>query len=90
MATQDYEKLRKMLLENKHWPLLYMFKFIVPNGDDKVQKVVDILPKTGKFAYNHTKSLRYVAVTCKAHMNNADDIIEINNKVAAIPGVLSL
>ncbi len=87
---KDYEKLRELLLENKKWPLLYMFKFIVPNKDGMVDKVVSMLPKHGTFSYNHTKNLKHVAITCKASMKSADAIIEVTEKIAIIDGVISL
>jgi hypothetical protein len=90
MALKDYRKLRKILAEDKNWPQLYMFKFIVPNLHGKVDKVVALLPDEGKISFNHTKSLRHVAVTCKAIMDNADDIVKITQEATAIEGVFAL
>lgn len=90
MAATDYDKLRSILAENKKWPMQYMFKFIVPNADGKVDKVVAGLPKGGKVTFKHTKSLKHVAVTCVASMASVDDIIYISEQIAAIPGVMAL
>ncbi len=90
MSLKDYDKLKALLAQNKKWPLLYMFKFIVPNTEGKVQKVVDLLPKHGTTTFNHTKSLKYVSVTCKVSMKSADAIIEVTNKISSIDGVMSL
>ncbi len=90
MALQDFDKLREMLLINKEWPLKYMFKFVVPNEDGKVDKVVGLLPKSDEISYKHTKSLKFVSVTCVTEMPTADDIIIISNKIASIPGVISI
>lgn len=90
MSIKDYDKLKELLAHNKKWPLLYMFKFIVPNEEGKVQKVVDLLPKHGTVTFNHTKSLKFVSVTCKASMKSPDAIIEVTNNISSIPGVMSL
>lgn len=90
MALADYDKLREQLLENKEWPLEYMFKFIVPNQDGKVDKVVEIMPKDGKITFKHTKNLKHVSVTCVANMPSADDIIIISDRVSSISGVISI
>lgn len=90
MALSDYDKLKELLANNKKWPMLYMFKFIVPNNDDKVQQVVDLLPKHGAISYKHTKNIKYVSVTCKVSMKSADAIITTTNNVASIEGVMSL
>lgn len=87
---KNYEKLRKLLLENKKWPMLYMFKFIVPNKEGKVDMVVSMLPKHGTISYNHTKNLKHIAITCKASMKSANAIIEVTENIAAIDGVISL
>ncbi|WP_439184881.1 DUF493 family protein [Carboxylicivirga taeanensis] len=90
MSLQDYNKLKELLAQNKKWPLLYMFKFIVPNTEGKVQKVVDQLPKHGSVTFKHTKNLKYVSVTCKASMKSPDAIINVTNTISSIDGVMSL
>jgi len=90
MSKQDYTKLKEILAKNKKWPMLYMFKFIVPNSEGKVQSVVDQLPKHGTTTFNHTKNLKYVSVTCKVSMKSPDAIIQLTEKISAIEGVMSL
>jgi len=90
MKPTDYNNLREKLLENKKWPLLYMFKFIVPNNDDKVNQVKACLPKNGTLSFKHTKSLKHVSITCMANMASADDIIDVTTEVAVIEGVMVL
>jgi len=90
MALKDYRGLRRLLDDIREWPQVYMFKFIVPNQYGKVDKVVSLLPETGKVSFNHTKSLHYVAVTCQAEMHHPDDIVKITQEATAIEGVLAL
>jgi hypothetical protein len=90
MALEDYERLKKMLLEHKKWPLLYMFKFIVPNSDNRVQMVVDLLPSKAPKSFKHTKNLKHVSVTCKCMVNSAEEIIAITDQISKIPGVIAL
>ncbi|MBI9064541.1 MAG: DUF493 family protein [Marinilabiliaceae bacterium] len=87
---QDFEKLRERLLENKKWPMRYMFKFIVPNQEGKVDQVVALLPKHGTVSFKHTKNFRHVSVTCVVSMKSADSIIDVTTKASAIEGVISL
>lgn len=90
MAMKDYRNLRRILGEQGKWPQLYMFKFIVPNQHGKVDKVVSMLPEKGEFSFNHTKSMRHVAVTCKAVMKHPDEVIKITQEITAIEGVIDL
>ncbi len=90
MAMHDFRKLRRLLAETEEWPTYYMFKFIVPNQHGKVDKVTALLPEHGEVSFNYTKSLRYVSVTCKATMNDPDDVVKVTQEATAIEGVLSL
>ena len=83
-------KLKTLLEENKEWPLKYMFKFIVPNKDGKVNKVVNVFPADADKRFKYTESMKYVAVTCVLEMNNAEEIIRITESAIEIPGVMML
>ena len=87
---QDLNSLREKLMETEQWPSVYMYKFIVPNKDGNVERVVEILPKPSDISYKHTKSLSHVSVTCKAVMESADSIIGIYEKMGSINGIISL
>lgn len=89
-TNNTWLKLKQLLLENPQWPRLYMFKFIVPNKNGNVERVVSLLPKEGKIAYKHTANLNYVSVTCTHPMASADHIIDITQKVTEIKGVMAL
>ncbi len=90
MVNQKYNQLKAKLEENKKWPLLYMFKFITPNEDNKVKQVVACLPTDGDISYKHTKNLKYVSVSCKVKMPNAQSIIEVMAEVDKIEDIISL
>lgn len=90
MEPSHLHNLRELLLQNKQWPLSYMFKFIVPNTDQKVERIVQIMPPHGQISYKHTKNLRHVAITCVANMNSADQIVETTQKALEIDGVIAL
>lgn len=90
MDIFNLERLRAVLMEHKTWPMDYMFKFIVPNSDDRVNQVVGVLPKHGRVTYNHTKNLKHIAVTCVASMDNADQVVDVTHKALSINGVISL
>lgn len=77
-------------METETWPLKYMFKFITPNNGGKVEQVKSILSVHGELTFKHTSSLKHVSITCVAEMQNADQIIEILEKVDTIEGVIIL
>lgn len=90
MKNDKYQKLRYQLMESKEWPIKYMFKFITPNKEGKVDKVKALLPDFGEITFKHTSSLKYVAITCVALMESSDAIIDVMEKVDEVEGVITL
>ena len=90
MNIDKFRNLRYRLMENGSWPLKYMFKFISPNQNGKVDKIKALLPETGIMTFKHTSDLKHVSITCVALMDSADQIIEITEKVDNIEGVVVL
>ncbi|MGQ1786727.1 MULTISPECIES: DUF493 family protein [unclassified Saccharicrinis] len=90
MASQNYDILLEKLKENNKWPLLYMFKFIVPNEDGKVKQVVSLLPKKGEILYKHTKNLKFVSITCTVKMSSPQSIVDVTSEVNKIKGIIAL
>jgi uncharacterized protein len=90
MDKQKSMNLTELLAKNKQWPLMYMFKFIVPNQNGKVDEVVVKLPKHGNITYKHTPNLKYVAITCVASMESAESIVAITTQATSIEGVMAL
>ena len=88
--NNDHNNFRQALLEEENWPLLYMFKFIVPNHGGKVERVKGLMPEHGELSFKHTKSLKFVSVTCKAYMPDADSIILVTQKAIEVKGVIAL
>ena len=69
------------------FPMLYMFKFIVPNG--KETEIGLLFPKN-EIALKPSSGGKYVSATIKAMMDSADQIIDIYQKASEIEGVISL
>jgi hypothetical protein len=90
MKIDKFKNLRYRLMETETWPLKYMFKFITPNNGGKVDEITALLPSDGEITYKHTANLKHVAITCIAEMENADQIIQITEKVNEIEGVIIL
>lgn len=84
------EKLRQVLLKSKTWPMRYMYKFIVPNSGDRVNKVVALLPEGSNPTFKASKDLHYVAVTLVANVCSPDEVIETTQRAMEVEGVIAL
>ncbi|WP_269526059.1 DUF493 domain-containing protein [Coraliomargarita parva] len=81
------ESFRSSLDANYDWPCLYPFKFIVP-----IESAESVL---GLFADDPVQerpssSGRYIAYTMEMHVHSCDEVIAIYQRVAQVPGVISL
>ena len=87
---ETIERLRNLLMQTEKWPVRYMFKFIVPNSNDRVNRVVATLPANGNTSFRPSKDIHYVCVTHVCQMASADDIVAAIHRATAIDGVISL
>lgn len=87
---ETLERLKIQLLKTEKWPLKYMFKFIVPNSNGRVNAVVAGLPSGGQTSFKPSKDLHYVSVTHVNYMPSADSIVEATRRATSIEGVISL
>ena len=87
---EQFQKLRATLLEQEKWPLLYFFKFIVPNDSVKIEKVKQLFPNAENLSFRTSRDIRYIAISSKEVMPDVDSIIEIYKGAAEIEGVIAL
>lgn len=69
------------------FPMLYMFKFIVPMGRE--HEVGALFPKN-EMSLKPSSGGKYVSTTFQVMMESADQIIEVYEQAARIEGVISL
>lgn len=90
MEQEKYSKLRQQLIESSTWPTLYMFKFVIPNTEDRLEAIKNLFPAQTKFAYKTSKDIKFIGITVKKTMNSADDVIAIYSKAQQIEGAIVL
>ncbi|MCZ4222249.1 DUF493 family protein [Pedobacter rhodius] len=89
-ATTDiYANLKEKLESVERFPGIYNFKFIITGGLDKIQELRAVLPDD-EFIEQPSKTGKYVSITVKKEMQNADDVIAIYKQAGAIKGIMTL
>lgn len=83
----DRESFKEKLEAQNSFPSLYMFKFIVPSGQET--EVAALLPNN-KMTLKTSSKGKYVSATINAMMPSSDAILDIYEKAAKIEGVISL
>jgi len=87
----DYTKLRAKLEETTTFPTKYMFKFIVPFSNSKINKIENMFNNIGAvITTKSSKSNKYKSLTIVAMMKSVNDVINKYEEVDTIDGVISL
>ena len=90
MDQERYNQLRQQLADSAQWPALYMFKFIIPNKDEKLETLKAIFPEGTQFAFKTSRDIRFISITVKIIMKDADAVIAIYEQAKQIEGLLAL
>ena len=86
-----YEKLKKSLIETTEFPTKYMYKFIIPSGDEKFKQIENIFDNMGAVINSKpSKTGKYTSLTILVKMKSPDDIINKYQEVSKVEGVISL
>jgi hypothetical protein len=83
----DKASFKEKLEASGQFPMLYMFKFIVPNG--KEHEVAILFPKN-EMGLKASSGGKYVSTTIKSMMDSSEQIMEIYEKASKIEGIVSL
>ncbi|WP_231427399.1 DUF493 family protein [Pedobacter sp. Leaf250] len=88
-STDIYANLKEKLESVEKFPGLYNFKFIITGGLDKVEELRKVLP-SDEFIEQPSKTGKYVSITVKKQVENADEVIAIYKQTATIKGIMTL
>ena len=84
------ERMRKQLDESHTWPCDFMFKFIVPQGNENEAALRAIFGLKAKFKFKDSKTGKYRSFTIVDNVESADSVFARYEAAAKIPGIISL
>jgi len=87
---ESINKLRELLADNKEWPMIYYFKFIVQNDQEKLNQVKELFADQLAITYNTSRDIRFISLSCKQMMPDAESILEIYRKASLVDGLIAL
>lgn len=87
-----YEGLQNQLEQYTDWPAPYLFKFIVPTDESKIQQIVGFFKDVpnAKVRTKTSSKGQYTSVSIEAILESAEAVIEKYKKVSVVEGLLSL
>ncbi|MFL5765630.1 MAG: DUF493 family protein [Bacteroidia bacterium] len=87
---EQFEKLKEQLNKEKSWPLIYMFKFIIPSDNRKIALVEAKFSDEAVITQKESSNGKYISITVKEVMLDADSIISKYKEMEGIEGLMSL
>lgn len=90
LSQEARERLKAKLDEVHDWPSVYMFKFIFEPTEERLSKVLALFPEESEVLRRYSKGGKYLSVTAKEVMMNADDVVDRYDRASEIDGVIVL
>lgn len=90
MQEPDFSELRKKLEQDKNWPQLYMFKFIVPSDNKRIAQVENLFGDDTQLSTKESSTGKYISITARQVMLDAESVIEVYRQASRIEGVMAL
>jgi uncharacterized protein len=82
--------LKDKLQQYNEWPIMYMFKFIVPSDIRRVAMVEALFADTAIIYRKESKNGKFISITAKQHMHVPEQIIDIYRQAAKIENIMAL
>lgn len=91
-TEEFYKKLRSQLYETASWPSEYLYKFIVPTDQKKINQIEDLFNNLGAvITTKESGKGTYTSVSVNVDMKDPDAVIAKYKEVAEnVEGVISL
>lgn len=90
-SEEFYGRLREELLKNSTWPSNYLYKFIVPTDQQKIDLINNIFDNTGAVIESkQSRKGKYTSLSITVNLKNPDEVIEKYKEVGKVKGVISL
>ncbi|MHA7130379.1 DUF493 domain-containing protein [Algoriphagus namhaensis] len=83
----DTQEFKQKLEASGGFPMLYMFKFILPKGQEN--QIEDIFPRN-KVEFKESSGGKYVSSTIRIMAESADQVIGYYQEASKIEGIISL
>lgn len=88
--NEQFDKLREFLNKEESWPIVYMFKFIIPADNQKIALIESKFSDEAIISHKESSGGKYFSITVKEVMLSADAIIDKYKEMKNIEGLITL
>lgn len=90
-TEEFYERLKTELDNTNTWPAEYLFKFIVPTDQEKIEAIKNAFDSLGAvIKTSQSKTAKFTSLSVDVQMKSAQEIIDKYIEVSTIEGIVSL
>ena len=90
-TEEFYARLKEELTNSTIWPAEYLFKFIVPTENDKIDVIENAFDQMGAvITTTQSKTGKYTSVSINVKMESAQSVIDKYIEFSGIEGIISL
>ncbi len=90
LSDETKQRLKERLDGVHEWPSVYMFKVIFAPDDARMQQVQALFPPEAEVLRKYSAGGKYVSVTAREVMMNADEVVARYDRASEIQGVIVL
>lgn len=87
---EQFKNLRELLNKENAWPVVYMFKFIIPADNHKIALIESKFSDEAIITHKESSNGKYFSITIKEVMLNAESIINKYKEMKDIEGLIVL
>jgi uncharacterized protein len=85
-----FDGLLEKLKQQENWPMVYLFKFIIPNDNHKLALTQQLFGPEVRVTINKSRTGKYLSVSAKEMMISPEEVIDRYNRATLIEGLISL
>jgi putative lipoic acid-binding regulatory protein len=90
-SQEFYQRLSQQLADDRTWPATYMFKFIVPGIEERVEAVCTFFdPTKADIRIKNSSKGNYSSISVTLTMASPEAVVQKYQEVSAVEGVISL
>lgn len=90
LNEETKQRLRERLDQVHEWPSVYMYKFIFEPDQQRLDRVLALFPAEAEVLRKYSTGGKYVSITVREVMMNADDVVGRYDRASEIEGVIVL
>lgn len=88
--ASSFDGLLQKLKEDGPWPKLYLFKFIIPNDNQKLALTEGLFGAEAQVTINKSRTAKYLSVSAKEVMMSPEEVVARYTKATEIEGLIAL